>query len=383
MAPRFKNRYLVIFIAALIGLFLLDIISSFLVGHSSSDLSSTKTTDAYRNKNVRLFAATPFFGRPIDNSWLSKCSEYCKLVDNSESADAVMYHIPDYRFLSTNELKSNQIAVIWSLESPIYQHLSRELRGRINWTMTYRRDSDVWFPYGVIRKRDKPIQIDYDKIWRDKKRMVVWLVSNCGHANGRLILGRALQKSGLELDIFGACGQHKTPNDCDGVKKQSDQCVAELFMPYMFALSFENSLCKDYITEKFFEVLQKRYAIPIVMRRKDYEHIAAPPNSFIAVDDYKNIDELISDIKTIASNKFTYLKYHRWRESYEIQSDYFHIDDTGFCALCKKLMRQRFSRKHYDDVAAWWNSNEICEIPQDGFVNEFLSKSGMVVPQVR
>lgn len=49
----------------------------------------------------------------------------------------------------------------------------------------------------------------------------------------------------LGLDIYGECGR-------GFVSKQEEK---SLWQDYKFYLSFENSHCLDYITEKFFKVL--------------------------------------------------------------------------------------------------------------------------------
>ena len=56
---------------------------------------------------------------------------------------------------------------------------------------------------------------------------------------------------------------------------------------FQFYLSFENSLCADYITEKFFKVLQYN-VIPVVMNGANMSTIA-PPNSYIDMKDFANI----------------------------------------------------------------------------------------------
>lgn len=38
-------------------------------------------------------------------------------------------------------------------------------------------------------------------------------------------------------------------------------------------MAFENSNCKDYVTEKFYETARVRMAVPLVIRRSTYEDV--------------------------------------------------------------------------------------------------------------
>ena len=60
----------------------------------------------------------------------------------------------------------------------------------------------------------------------------------------------------LKVDIYGGCGPNNCPNNGD--------CHAYLEQNYMFYLSFENSICEDYVTEKFWKVLNGNL-VPIVL----------------------------------------------------------------------------------------------------------------------
>ena len=75
------------------------------------------------------------------------------------------------------------------------------------------------------------------------------MVSNCG-SQLRNTFVRKLQKY-ITVDVFGACsglfGKHG---------KCTDNCK-DIFKHYKFYLAFENALCKDYITEKYWKHLGK------------------------------------------------------------------------------------------------------------------------------
>ena len=59
--------------------------------------------------------------------------------------------------------------------------------------------------------------------------------------------------------------------------KNTDKCGME--DKYKFYLAFENGLCPDYVTEKFFEFFNHRYnVIPVVYNGADMASIA-PPHS--------------------------------------------------------------------------------------------------------
>ena len=59
---------------------------------------------------------------------------------------------------------------------------------------------------------------------------------------------------------------------------------------YKFYLSFENSVCEDYITEKFFRIL-KYNVIPVTYNGVDMDKFA-PPHSFINTLDFKGVSNL-------------------------------------------------------------------------------------------
>ena len=62
----------------------------------------------------------------------------------------------------------------------------------------------------------------------------------------------------IDVDIYGGCGSLKC------ARNNNANCLDMLDSEYKFYLAFENSNCQDYITEKFWSILNHD-VIPIVM----------------------------------------------------------------------------------------------------------------------
>lgn len=143
-----------------------------------------------------------------------------------------------------------QIWAIWILESPANTVDYGGPADLINWTATYRWDSTIVTPYAKFVPYDatdgRPTEFRRRNYAANKTKMVAWFVSNCNAKNDRLELARELAKY-VPVDIFGGCGTLDCPRS-----EQSD-CYGRLSSDYKFYLSFENSNCDHYITEKFFE----------------------------------------------------------------------------------------------------------------------------------
>ena len=97
----------------------------------------------------------------------------------------------------------------------------------------------------------------------------------------------------------------------DPCKHSNDSlnCWIQLVNQYKYLLAFENSLCDDYITEKFWQfyhanILFKANIIPVVRgaRRSQYEKAVQNTQSFIHADDFKSAKDLAEYLLHVGSD---------------------------------------------------------------------------------
>ena len=180
------------------------------------------------------------------NNCLVKSCEFLKRPEQFSIADAVIFkEIPE--LIKRPKANRDQLWIYYQLESP--QNALPIPKGIIvNWTATYKLDSIIQTPYGkyVYQLNSNTLNTS---IFDEKLKLVAWFVSNCKATNNRLSYAHELSKH-IDVDIYGKCGnltcRRKTEESCNKMLKRK----------YKFYLAFENSNCKDYITEKLFNALR-------------------------------------------------------------------------------------------------------------------------------
>uniref|UniRef100_A0A0K0F6E7 Fucosyltransferase n=1 Tax=Strongyloides venezuelensis TaxID=75913 RepID=A0A0K0F6E7_STRVS len=116
--------------------------------------------------------------------------------------------------------------------------------------------------------------------------------------------------------------------------------------------------CQDYLTISYWEAATFN-VIPIVTVRRIYQHLL-PPSSFIAMDDYKNADEMVFYLKFLIENKSIYSRYFNYRKKGWIIEN--KPKDYNICNLCKKLIefRSKGSNTKFKDIKTWTAKNTKC-----------------------
>ncbi|KAJ8924128.1 hypothetical protein NQ315_006911 [Exocentrus adspersus] len=258
--------------------------------------------------------------------------------------DAIVFHPNEF---SWNDMdipqnrSRDQIYIYSNQESPMNtKQRALEARGFYNWTMTYRLDSDILRPYGYYQKTTTQYKTPTVEEVKQKPHAVAWMVSHCGAYSKRDDLYRNLSKY-IPIHVYGSCGDRYCPKD------DFEGCYDLLAQNYKFYLSFENSICLDYVTEKLYAALM-RNIVPIVYGGADYRKIA-PPNSVIDVTRFNSVEELAEYIKELDGNPEKYLSYFEWKKTYVVGRS----NKPTLCTLCKKL-NEPIARKSYDNIDKWW-----------------------------
>lgn len=171
-----------------------------------------------------------------------------------------------------------------------------------------RLDSDIPCPYSVennmikermlIELKEREAEV-FDRRLSDllskKNKTVAWVVSNCGAPSGRSKYVDQLKKY-IDVSIYGKCNykncsrtncctwfrieRYWSGKICQKMNNIFIISVETLGQQYKFYLSFENSLCRDYVTEKFYNPLLNNM-VPIVYGSTNYSTIPELESAYI------------------------------------------------------------------------------------------------------
>jgi len=292
----------------------------------------------------------------LTNKTFEDCPYKCGVTTDrslKDLSDAIVFHAEDELAaplpLPHSPQKSEQVWIFHLLESPESTNWINfhKFDGHINWTMTYQRHSDVVWDYGKFLPGPSADDDDVDEPTLESiksKRLVAAMISNCESRSGRQELIREIEKY-IPVDYYGKCGNLTCGRDRD--------CYQDLGQKYKFWLSFENSVCDDYVTEKFFRPMYYGL-VPVVYGGVNYSAIA-PNKSFIDVRDFKRVKDLTDYLLHLDQNPNEYLEYFHWRK-------HFHVPKSSlasnFCNLCTKLhSTDKSTRKSYRSIRDWLRRN--------------------------
>lgn len=153
-----------------------------------------------------------FEGCPVSDCIVTKGKVPIEKIDGIIFKPRDMGYCPPYK-------PPGQVWIFAEFETPNYFFQSKcfyDLKNKVNWTMTYRRDADFPIAHGYFRRgsKRKYSQKDLDDIFAKKTKTAVVFISHCPTVGKRLQFSKVLQSYGIQVDVFGLCGT-KTLQNCD------------------------------------------------------------------------------------------------------------------------------------------------------------------------
>ena len=107
---------------------------------------------------------------------------------------------------------------------------------------------------------------------------------------------------------------------------------------YTFMLAFENALCDDYVTEKFFNALQHGL-IPVVLGGANYSRLA-PDGSFVDAQQFAGPAALAAHLLRLLRRPAELARLRDWRLHYRVFSGEREVS-WWKCELCRRLHGRR------------------------------------------
>ena len=325
---------------------------------------NTQSTDNVIDRVVILFWSSVYSQKIKESGYhrFRNC-EYrnCYLTSNRSllaESNAVVFHMWNLARDRVKDLPTqrwpHQRWVLYGHESARNANFSLYYDEEFNMTVTYKDDADVFFGYGCFSKIPQEERtgvnvtestINYAK---GKSRLVAWVISHCNAGSRRDDYIRELSKH-IRVDGYGRCAKRPCTDAEKGRKDLQNRvyCNIKLKRKYKFFLSFENSLCGGYVTEKAWNKLANGI-VPIVLGSSNYYKIL-PPNSFIDVRNFSSPKSLANYLLKVDVNDEIYNSYFNWKKKYQLSCA------STYCDLCKYLNTYK-RKKVYRNIGKWWNN---------------------------
>ena len=211
-----------------------------------------------------------------------------------------------------NGCDSHSLNFYSTMESPVrfpYEYPQKLRKAGYNILATMELDSDIPIPY-LTKKIFEDLR--NSKVYPKREDvMMSFFLSNC-NAKERLEYLEELIKNNVTYHSFGKCLHNM---DVAKVSKLKKNPKGDVIKHYKFYFCFENSVYKDYVTEKVYHALLAG-TVPIYYGAPNFADFV-PKNSVIDARAFSSPKELAEYIIMLSNNETEYNKYHAWRKDYD------------------------------------------------------------------
>ncbi|CAF0874778.1 unnamed protein product [Brachionus calyciflorus] len=336
-----------------------------------------------QEKIKKILFWTPFFGDPKFAFGLgvkepfkqNLCPVYNCETFNDRSrvneADIVIVHMRDTIPDIPKNRPKNQRWIFTVFESPMHCSNFTRYNNIFNFTSTYRIDAEFPRLTGSYQLFEWEENLDFDEnkdFSKGKTHFAAGVVGNCGGSSARLEYINELQKY-VNVTLLGKCKGGKKCTDYFPNSSDKD-CKELVSKSHKFYLSFENSICDGYISEKFFFIL-KYDIIPVVLGGGNHSFFI-PKSGFINVLDYKSPKNLADYLIYLDSNKTAYNSYFKWKKYVKFKDQ---LVFSNFCDMCIQLNLENYVpiwKNVISDIGKLWSKRDNCKIGKIDSKNNFL-----------
>jgi hypothetical protein len=328
---------------------------------SESSNTTKKILILYPAREIYLYDEKTFLANcPITNCEISRNWSYLK--DSDLVLVQTGYYMNRSDFPPKN-MSSKTRLVYLTAESMVhtYSPFFKKLNGVFNLTATFKFDSDFVSMYyskiGFKWQLNKTFDPNHDFL-SGKTNLAYILLSNCYSHSNRYVLIKEMRKY-APIGMIGKCNNISCniTNENQYNFNHSRECRRKMSPKYMFMLAFENSLCEDYITEKFYDSLLFDI-VPVVYGAGDYTKWI-PKSAYIDVRDFKSVPDLVNYMLYLSKNATAYNSYFSWKR-YIVSAD---PRPKLLCEMCIKLQLETIYgiKKKTVDIDAYWDSAKKCK----------------------
>lgn len=228
-------------------------------------------------------------------------------LDRLPHAQAVVFHIPSAPDVRGIPKREGQIWVAWSMESEaLYPQLSSVGHMKhFDLTMTYRLNSDIpnlYFGIGTARELLRKAAP------KTESAPAVFIASSLWDRSGRLDYVRELMRY-LPVDCYGKCLNNRAL-----LEDKGRETKLETLARYKFTLAFENSIARDYVTEKIFDSLTAG-SVPVYLGAPNIQDFVPGEHCFINASDFRDPRALADYLLHLAANESEYESYLAWKDA--------------------------------------------------------------------
>lgn len=264
-------------------------------------------------------------------------------------ADVIIVFLPvatvDELIQLRQNISLNQKIVGFSREPRTHTPLleNSKLNQLCDGLMTYELSSDISLPY-VPNAGFNRLQ-DVQSLKNHHQTLISAWISSPNETSGRTRFLEELM-SHLPIDSYGRTFNN-VPLDHDVGEKTKLETIAR----YRFTLAFENAVCDDYVTEKFFQPLIAG-SVPIYLGAPNIKVFAPGNNCFINAKDFAGPSELAEYVRTMSDDE--YMSFHKWRKE-PLRENFLRVRDLNnqspFTRLVAWYQQQSHARADHQVIS--------------------------------